>query len=104
MNVFHLGAAQHLQCLENSLPYLHGALGGKQHPLPTRGLTPPDSSVPDLLQLECEHSRAWACAFARSCLTLSYPVDRSLPVSFVHGILQIRILEWVTISFSRGSS
>ena len=32
------------------------------------------------------------------------PVDCSLPSSFVHGILQARILEWVAISFSRGSS
>ena len=28
----------------------------------------------------------------------------SSPVSPVHGILQARILEWVAISFSRGSS
>ena len=32
------------------------------------------------------------------------PVDCSPPSSSVHGILQARILEWVTISFSRGSS
>ena len=32
------------------------------------------------------------------------PVDCSLPGSSVHGILQARILVWVTISFSRGSS
>ena len=32
------------------------------------------------------------------------PMDCSLPGSFVHGILQARILEWVAISFSRGSS
>ena len=32
------------------------------------------------------------------------PVDCSLPGFSVHGILQARILEWVTISFSRGSS
>ena len=32
------------------------------------------------------------------------PVDCSLPGSSIHGILQARILEWVTISFSRGSS
>jgi len=30
-------------------------------------------------------------------------MDCSLPGSFVHGILQARILEWVAISFSRGS-
>ena len=38
------------------------------------------------------------------CLTLCHPVDCSLPGSSVHGILQARILEWVVISFSRGSS
>ena len=41
---------------------------------------------------------------AQSCLTLCKPVDCSLPGSSVYGILQARILEWVTISFSRGSS
>ena len=41
---------------------------------------------------------------AQSCLTPCDPVDCSLPGSSVHGILQARILEWVTISFSRGSS
>ena len=40
----------------------------------------------------------------QSCPTLCDPVDCSLPGSSVHGILQARILEWVTISFSRGSS
>ena len=34
----------------------------------------------------------------------SDPVDCSLPGSSVHGILQARVLEWVAISFSRGSS
>ena len=41
---------------------------------------------------------------AQSCLTLCDPMDCSLPDSSVHGILQGRILEWVAISFSRGSS
>ena len=31
-------------------------------------------------------------------------MDSSLPGSFVHGISQAKILEWVAISFSRGSS
>ena len=43
------------------------------------------------------------CAQAQSCLTLCNPLDRSPPDSSVHGILQGRILEWVAISFSRGS-
>ena len=38
------------------------------------------------------------------CLTLHNPMDRSLPSSSAHGILQARILEWVAVSFSRGSS
>ena len=38
------------------------------------------------------------------CLTLCDPVYCSLPGSSVHGILQARILEWITVSFSRGSS
>ena len=38
------------------------------------------------------------------CLTLCNPMDCSPPGSSVLGILQARILEWVAISFSRGSS
>ena len=41
---------------------------------------------------------------AQSCPTLRDPMDCSLPGSSVHGILQARVLEWVAISFSRGSS
>ena len=40
----------------------------------------------------------------QSYLTLCDPVDCSSSGSSVHGILQARILEWVAISFSRGSS
>ena len=41
---------------------------------------------------------------AQSCPTLCDPVDCSPSGSSVRGILQARILEWVAISFSRGSS
>ena len=37
-------------------------------------------------------------------LTLCNPMDYSPPDSSVHGIFQARILEWVAISYSRGSS
>ena len=40
---------------------------------------------------------------AQSCLTLSDPMDCSLPGSSVHGILQARVLEWVAIAFSAPS-
>ena len=38
------------------------------------------------------------------CPTLCDPMDCSLPGFSVHGILQARILEWVAISLSMGSS
>ena len=38
------------------------------------------------------------------CLTLCDPMDYSVPGSSVYRIFQVRILEWVAISFSRGSS
>ena len=41
---------------------------------------------------------------AQACPTLCDPVDCSLPGSSVHGIFQVRVLEWGAISFSRGSS
>ena len=40
---------------------------------------------------------------AQLCLTVCSPMDCSPPGSSVHGIFQARILEWVAISFSRGS-
>ena len=40
----------------------------------------------------------------QSCPTLCDPMDCSLPGFSVHGIFQARVLEWVAISFSRGSS
>ena len=65
-----------------------------------------------LLQCQASHLytrsfKAWSGSeseVAQSCPTLCNPVDCSPPGSSVHGILQARILEWVAISFSRGSS
>ena len=44
------------------------------------------------------------CLVAQSCLTLADLMDCSPPGSSVHGILQARILEWVAMPSSRGSS
>ena len=41
---------------------------------------------------------------AQSCLTLCDPIDGSPPCPTIPGILQARTLEWVAISFSKGSS
>ena len=44
------------------------------------------------------------CSVTQSYLILCNPMDCSPPVSFSHGILQARILEWVATSYSRRSS
>ena len=49
-------------------------------------------------------SVARICSFAQLCLTLCDPLDCSLPGSSVHGSFQARILEWIAISSSKGSS
>ena len=46
----------------------------------------------------------YVCILSHSCLTLYDPLDCSPPGSSVHGIFQARILKWVSISYSRGSS
>ena len=49
--------------------------------------------------------QAFLCVcVSQSCLILCNPMDHSPPVSCIHGTLQGRILEWVAIPFSRGSS
>ena len=62
-----------------------------------------------LLQLEktaCsnEDPSPGASEVAQSCPTLCNPMGCSLPRSSIHGIFQARVLEWIAISFSRGSS
>ena len=44
------------------------------------------------------------CSVTQPCLTLCDPMDCSPPGSSVHGVFQARILEWVAIPSSRGSS
>ena len=39
----------------------------------------------------------------QSCLTLSNPMDGSLPGSSIHGIFQARVLEWGAVAFSKYS-
>ena len=65
-----------------------------------------------LVKVVRENSSFWClffklcccCLVAQSCPTLCGPMDCSPPGSSVHGILQARRLEWVAISFSKGSS
>ena len=62
------------------------------------------SSLPECSLWFCSGVIKLTVLVAQSCLTLCGPMDYSLPGSSVHGILQARILEWVAILFSRGSS
>ena len=43
------------------------------------------------------------CSVTQSCPTLCGPMDCIPPGSSVHGILQVRILEWVAMPYSEGS-
>ena len=52
----------------------------------------------------CKTTIVVGCMRAQSCLNICDPMDYSLPGSSVHGIFQARILEWVAIFYSRGSS
>ena len=45
----------------------------------------------------------YVCVHAQLCPTLWSPTDCSLPGTSVHRIFQAKILEWVVISFSKGS-
>ena len=51
--------------------------------------------IEKLFQLPC----VWRAKSLQSCLTVCNPMDHSLPGSSVHEVLQVRILEWVDISF-----
>ena len=47
-----------------------------------------------------QNAAASAAKSLQSCLTLSDPMDCSLPGSSVHGIFQAGVLEWGAIAFS----
>ena len=68
------------------------------------------SQARDQTQVSCTAGRRftiWATReseVGQSCPTLCDPMDCNLPGCSVHGIFQARVLEWIAISFSRGSS
>ena len=68
------------------------------------GLLPPFFLQKVFSPYLCVYLGLWVRAkLLQSCLTLSDPMDHSLPGTSDHGILQA-ILEWVAMSSSRGSS
>ena len=70
----------------------------------TRGWTGPGTSSAAPWMLDYCHPVLFCCLVAQLCLNLFDSMDCSLPGSSVHGIIQAKILEWVAISFARGSS
>ena len=66
------------------------------------------NSSPDFWRLQFSEMNInvvsmWTCLVIQLSSTLCNPMDYSPPGTSVHGILQARILEWVAMSFSRGS-
>ena len=62
---------------------------------------------PTKIKDNCHHNRSFPTlpsVHTPSCLTLYDPMDYSLPGSSVLVNLQAKILEWVAMPFSRGSS
>ena len=98
----------------NGVPQLGVTSGGPNHP----GFLGSDNSQNTPRVGLCEQDsvrRLFSCIpsfplsmmlmkVAQSCPTLCDPMDCILPGSSVHGVLQIRILEWVAMPSSRGSS
>ena len=75
--------------------YTTGSMSGKD----TRQSVPPRFFHPPLRSI-----RVRVCSIPQSCPTLCNSIDCSPPGSSVLGILQARILEWIDIIFTRGSS
>ena len=88
--------------LNNPLPPLTPQLLSPEYPrLSDQHITYTWGSCP--LPLPCPNWNKWSEA-AQLCPTLCDLMDCSIPGSSVHGTFQARVLEWVAISFSRGSS
>ena len=67
-------------------------------------LRDPHNSLWDVHAYPVSQGEVCVCSLTQLCLTLCDPMDCSPPASSVHGILQARILEWVAMPSSRGSS
>ena len=63
-----------------------------------------ESSLTERIDFEQVSSCCCGCLVTKSCPALCDSMDCIPPGFSVHGILQARIVEWIAISFSRGSS
>ena len=66
--------------------------------------SPPEMCISVKKKKKRKSTKKHCCSVTKLCLTLWEPKDCSLPGSSVLRISQARILEWVVISSSRGSS
>ena len=64
----------------------------------------PNCKVGSLNQRYPARAWKWKVLVTQLCPTLCNPMDCRLPGSYVHGIFQARIVEWVATPFCRGSS
>ena len=93
-------AAESLQ----SCPTLCDPIDGSPPGSPIPGYSPgKNTGVGCHFLLQCMKVKSES-EVAQSYPTLRDPMDCSLPGSSVHGIFQARVLEWVAISFTKGSS
>ena len=76
----------------------HGLISG--HLLPNNPLKQKASSICPWEYSRIAFYHTVLCVYAQSCPTLCDPLDCSPPGSFVHGILQARILKWLLYSLS----
>ena len=67
-------------------------------------ISPADTSTAECHSTLAQPLHFYWYEYVLSHSVVSDPIDCSLPGSSVHGIFQIRILEWVVISYSRESS
>ena len=93
-------AAKSLQSCRTLCDLIDGSPPGSPRPWDSPGK---NTGVGCHFLLQCMKVKSES-EVAQSCLTHSNPVDCSLPGSSAHGIFQARVLEWVVMLSSRGSS
>ena len=88
-------------------------MASKLLPFCSASASVPLAPIPDLFSVDPDRGRnkldddsgqSVKVLVTQSCLSLCDPMDCSPPSSSVHGISQVKILESVAISSSRGSS
>ena len=96
LKAFHLSKTPHTN---TSPPHL-----GESIPSPNSLWSPLPWDGPFELEKGMQNDTPMKVKDSQWCQTLCKPMDSSPPGSSIHGILQVRILEWVAIPFSRGYS